>query len=101
MSALCSSCVHPHLEEQDRAMQGSRDWSDTLVTVEKTPLKRQFLNMGKIKLPDLILKCDMVQSDEAAKIPSASPDTLLLNWAESPVTVRFECRTIRNIDINR
>lgn len=32
----------------------------TLVTAEKTPLKRQFLNLGKIRLSDLILKCVMV-----------------------------------------
>lgn len=74
MSMFCSSPVHVHLEEEGRAMQGTRDWGDTLVTVEKTPLKRQFPNLGKIRLPDLILKCVMVQYDETAIIPSASPD---------------------------
>lgn len=61
---LCSSSVHAYLEEEDRAMHGTRDWSDTLVTMEKTPLKKQFPNLGTIRFPDLILKCDMVQCDE-------------------------------------
>lgn len=73
MSVLCSSSVHALLEEEDRAMQGTRDLSDTLETVEKTPLKSQFPNLGKIRLPDLILKCVMVQCDETVTTPSASP----------------------------
>lgn len=55
-------------------MQGTRDWCDALVAVEKTPLKRQFPNLGKTGLPDLILKCVMVQCDETAALPSPSPD---------------------------
>lgn len=60
MSVFCSSSVHVHLGEENRAMQGTRGWGGTLVTAEKTPLKRQFLNLGKIRLTDLILKCVMV-----------------------------------------
>ena len=101
MSVLCSSSVHAHLEEEDRTMQGARHCSATLVTVEKTPLQGQFPNLYKIRLPDLILKCEMVQCDETAAIPSASPDTLPLDWAGLPVIVRLGSRTSRKTDTSR
>lgn len=82
-------------------MQGARHWRATLVTVEKTPLQRQFPNLYKIRLPDLILKCEMVHCDETAAIPSASPDALPLDWKGPPVIVRLGSRTSRKTDINR
>jgi len=96
---LCYSSVHAHLEEEDRTIQGARHWSTTFVTVEKTPLQGQFPNLYRIRLPDLILTCEMVQCDETAATSSASPDTLPLDWAGPPVIVRLGSRTSR--DINR
>lgn len=82
-------------------MQGARHRSAALVTLEKKPLQGRFPNLCKIRLPDLNLKCEMVQCDETAAISSASPDALPLAWAGPPVRVRFGSRTSSKIDINR
>lgn len=76
MSVLCSSSVCAHWEEEDRTMQGARHWRATFSNCEEDTSRGA--NLYKIRLPDLILKCEMVQCDETAAIPSASPDSLPL-----------------------
>lgn len=49
MSVFCSSSVHVHLEEEDRAMQGTRGWGWHLSNCGEDTSKEAISKLGQNK----------------------------------------------------